>query len=249
MEDRLSRRGPRRRPGIDLKYLYYGFAYLQDMVEHAVIAQHAGRNITDIPGISVQQMPYPCYIEDRSVKIPIIAVFVVIVIVMIIIVVIAIGIVIVILILIIFIVRFIIAIARTFPLFMTLAWVYSASMIIKSIFHEKEMRLKETMRVMGLGNGVHWVSWFLDSFAMMFTSCVLLTIILVVSSSSKLYFWATFGYFFHDHHSHIFLTLREKITFSWKSLLLRKRETAPTLKADEGKEDRNRTSASLSAVK
>ena len=28
-EDRLSRRGPRRRPGIDLKYLYYGFAYLQ----------------------------------------------------------------------------------------------------------------------------------------------------------------------------------------------------------------------------
>merc|ERR1719319_2172025 len=35
------------------------------------------------------------------------------------------------------------------------------------------------MRVMGLGNGVHWVSWFLDSFAMMFTSCVLLTLILV----------------------------------------------------------------------
>ena len=28
-EDRLSRPGPRRRPGIDLKYLYYGFAYLQ----------------------------------------------------------------------------------------------------------------------------------------------------------------------------------------------------------------------------
>ena len=130
------------------------------MVEHAVIAQHAGRNITDIPGISVQQMPYPCYIEDRSVNILIAAV-------------------------IIHIVRFIIAIARTFPLFMTLAWVYSASMIIKSIVHEKEMRLKETMRVMGLGNGVHWVSWFLDSFAMMFTSCVLLTIILVVSTCTK----------------------------------------------------------------
>ena len=29
IEDRLSRPGPRRRPGIDLKYLYYGFAYLQ----------------------------------------------------------------------------------------------------------------------------------------------------------------------------------------------------------------------------
>ena len=116
------------------------------MVEHAIIAEHTGRNISSLPGVTLQQMPYPCYIEDR----------------------------------------FIIAIARTFPLFMTLAWVYSASMIIKSIVHEKEMRLKETMRVMGLGNSVHWISWFLDSFAIMFTSCVLLTIILVVSINSSL---------------------------------------------------------------
>ena len=29
VQDRLSIPGPRRRPGIDLKYLYYGFAYLQ----------------------------------------------------------------------------------------------------------------------------------------------------------------------------------------------------------------------------
>ena len=117
VEDRLSIRGPRRRPGnleclvinlylkrinlgIDLKYLYYGFAYIQDMVEHAFISLHTGRNMSSLPGISLQQMPYPCYIEDR----------------------------------------FIIAIARTFPMFMTLAWVYSASMIIKSIVHEKEMR-------------------------------------------------------------------------------------------------------------
>ena len=100
VEDRLHIRGPRRRPGIDLKYLYYGFAYLQDMVEHAIISVQTGRNMSSLPGISLQQMPYPCYIEDR----------------------------------------FIIAIARTFPMFMTLAWVYSASMIIKSIVHEKEMR-------------------------------------------------------------------------------------------------------------
>ena len=40
--------------------------------------------------------------------------------------------------------------------------------------------LKETMRVMGLGNSVHWLSWFIDSFSVMFISCVLLTIILVV---------------------------------------------------------------------
>ena len=44
-------------------------------------------------------------------------------------------------------------------------------------------RLKETMRVMGLGNSVHWLSWFVDSFSVMFISCVLLTIILVVGIS------------------------------------------------------------------
>ena len=42
------------------------------------------------------------------------------------------------------------------------------------------------MRVMGLGNAVHWISWFIDSFSVMFVSCVLLTIILVVRSSKYL---------------------------------------------------------------
>lgn len=141
IEDRLARPGPRRRPGIDLKYLYFGFAYLQDMMEHSIISVQSGRNKSELPGITLQQMPYPCYIEDR----------------------------------------FVIAIARTFPLFMTLAWVYSASMIIKSIVYEKEQRLKETMRVMGLGNAVHWVSWFVDSFLIMCFSACLLTLILKVS--------------------------------------------------------------------
>ena len=71
-----------------------------------------------MPGVTLQQMPYPCYIEDR----------------------------------------FIIAIARTFPMFMTLAWVYSASMIIKSIVHEKEMRCNTriicTIAALGLGRWI-----------------------------------------------------------------------------------------------
>jgi ATP-binding cassette subfamily A (ABC1) protein 1 len=72
------------------------------------------------------------------------------------------------------------AISRTFPMFMTLSWVYACSMIIKSIVHEKEQRLKETMKVMGLGNGVHWMAWFIDSFVSMLISVSLLTIILKV---------------------------------------------------------------------
>ena len=51
------------------------------------------------------------------------------------------------------------AISRTFPLFMVLSWVYTCAMIVKSIVHEKEQRLKETMRVMGLGTEDNYIDF------------------------------------------------------------------------------------------
>ena len=54
--------GPRARPLPDMKYIVYGFAYLQDMIEHGLIREHSG--FDDI-GIVVQEFPYPCYISDR----------------------------------------------------------------------------------------------------------------------------------------------------------------------------------------
>ena len=76
------------------------------------------------------------------------------------------------------------AIANLFPLFMILSFVYTCAMIVKSIVHEKEKRLKETMRTMGLGNAVHWVAWFIDSMSFMLIACILLSFILVVSNVS-----------------------------------------------------------------
>jgi hypothetical protein len=63
---------------------------------------------------------------------------------------------------------------------MVLSWVYASSMIVKSVVMEKELRLKEVMRVMGLGNGVIWCGWFIDSFMIMSVSASMLTIILKV---------------------------------------------------------------------
>lgn len=65
-------------------------------------------------------------------------------------------------------------------MFMTLSWVYSCAMITKSIVYEKEHRLKETMKVMGLGNVIHWLGWFIDSIIPMSFTVVMLTCILVV---------------------------------------------------------------------
>lgn len=46
----------------DLRYIWGGFAYLQDMIEHGILKIHTGN---DWPlGVYVQQMPYPCYVDD-----------------------------------------------------------------------------------------------------------------------------------------------------------------------------------------
>lgn len=70
--------------------------------------------------------------------------------------------------------------SRSMPLFMTLAWIYSVAVIIKGIVYEKEARLKETMRIMGLDNGILWLSWFISSLIPLLVSAGLLVVILKV---------------------------------------------------------------------
>lgn len=63
---------------------------------------------------------------------------------------------------------------------MTLAWIYSVAMIIKGIVAEKETRLKETMRIMGLRSDIYWLSWAVSSVLLLALSSLLLTLILKV---------------------------------------------------------------------
>ncbi|XP_034068007.1 retinal-specific phospholipid-transporting ATPase ABCA4-like [Gymnodraco acuticeps] len=137
VKDRYWDPGPRADPMDDFRYVWGGFAYLQDIIEHGIIKTQTGKEWP--MGIYLQQMPYPCYVDDL----------------------------------------FMLALNRCFPIFMVLAWVYSVSMIVKSIVLEKELRLKETMKAMGVTNGVIWSTWFIDSFLMMGTSTALLTAIIM----------------------------------------------------------------------
>ncbi|XP_071341979.1 retinal-specific phospholipid-transporting ATPase ABCA4-like isoform X2 [Trachinotus anak] len=137
VKDRYWDPGPRADPMDDLRYVWGGFAYLQDIIEHGIIKTQTGK---EWPlGIYLQQMPYPCYVDDL----------------------------------------FMLTLNRCFPIFMVLAWVYSVSMIVKSIVLEKELRLKETLKAMGVTNGVIWSTWFIDSFIMMGTSTALLSSIIM----------------------------------------------------------------------
>ncbi|KAK3930971.1 ATP-binding cassette sub-family A member 12 [Frankliniella fusca] len=137
--DRRTNYNSRDLPLTDLKYITYGFSFLQDMIDSAVLEVHTGRAGQANPGRILKQYPYPQYIYDQFIK----------------------------------------AISNTFPMFMVLAWVFTSALVVKSIVYEKEQRIKETLGVMGLSNGVHWAGWFLDTFAVMFVSLTCLSLILV----------------------------------------------------------------------
>uniref|UniRef100_A0A8C9NJ74 P-type phospholipid transporter n=1 Tax=Serinus canaria TaxID=9135 RepID=A0A8C9NJ74_SERCA len=62
IKDRYWDPGPRADPVDDLRYIWGGFAYLQDMIEHGIIKTQTS---TEVPlGIYLQQMPYPCFVDD-----------------------------------------------------------------------------------------------------------------------------------------------------------------------------------------
>ncbi|XP_075994449.1 phospholipid-transporting ATPase ABCA1b isoform X2 [Genypterus blacodes] len=128
--------GPRADPFEDMRYIWGGFSYLQDVIEQGIIRAVTGTK--ERTGVYIQQMPYPCYVDDIFLRV----------------------------------------MSRSMPLFMTLAWMYSVAIILKSVVYEKEARLKETMRIMGLDNGILWFSWFISSLIPLLISAALLVLLL-----------------------------------------------------------------------
>lgn len=54
--------GPRADPFEDMRYIWGGFSYLQDVIEHGIIRAMTGTK--EKTGVYIQQMPYPCYVDD-----------------------------------------------------------------------------------------------------------------------------------------------------------------------------------------
>ncbi|XP_059210648.1 phospholipid-transporting ATPase ABCA1-like [Centropristis striata] len=128
--------GARDNPFNDLRYIWGGFSYLQDMMDHGIIQAQTSKS--QPLGVFAQQMPYPCFVDDAFLR----------------------------------------SLARSLPLYMTLAWIYSVAMIVKGIVAEKEARLKETVRIMGLRGSIYWLSWIVSSGLPLAISALLLALIL-----------------------------------------------------------------------
>eukprot|EP01134_Creolimax_fragrantissima_P005049 CFRG5049T1 len=68
----------------------------------------------------------------------------------------------------------------TMPLILLLGYTYPILTLTREIVLEKEMRLKEAMKMMGMSASTNWIAWFLKSFILLFISTVVTLIILSV---------------------------------------------------------------------
>lgn len=64
---------------------------------------------------------------------------------------------------------------------MIFAWLFPVAMTIRGIVHEKELRLKEYMKMMGLGEGVLRGSWFITAATILSVSVIIITFLLKVN--------------------------------------------------------------------
>ncbi|XP_047448746.1 phospholipid-transporting ATPase ABCA1-like isoform X2 [Mugil cephalus] len=119
----------------DLRYIWGGFAYLQDMMDHGIIRVQTSK--TQPLGVFAQQMPYPCFVDDAFVQ----------------------------------------SIGSILPMFLVLAFMYTVCMTIKSLVLEKELRLKEVLRAVGVQNSALWWATFTENIVLLMVPCVLLSVI------------------------------------------------------------------------
>ncbi|GMT02398.1 hypothetical protein PENTCL1PPCAC_24572, partial [Pristionchus entomophagus] len=63
-------------------------------------------------------------------------------------------------------------------MFVVLSWMIPSALLVKNIVYEKEQRLKELMRIMGLGDSIHFLSWALISLVLNTLSVVVISVLL-----------------------------------------------------------------------
>uniref|UniRef100_A0A674NSB8 ATP binding cassette subfamily A member 3 n=1 Tax=Takifugu rubripes TaxID=31033 RepID=A0A674NSB8_TAKRU len=78
---------------------------------------------------------------------------------------------------------FVLAIQNQLPLLLVLSFTYISLNIVRSVVQEKERKLKEYMKMMGLSNWLHWSAWFLMFFLFISISVFLVTLLLCIRVS------------------------------------------------------------------
>ncbi|XP_077172968.1 phospholipid-transporting ATPase ABCA3 [Paroedura picta] len=80
---------------------------------------------------------------------------------------------------------FLLAIQNQLPLLLMLSFTYTSLNIVRAVVHEKEKKLKEYMRMMGLSSWLHWSCWFLMFFLFLLVSIFFVTVLFCIKVSHQ----------------------------------------------------------------
>lgn len=73
-----------------------------------------------------------------------------------------------------------VALERFISMIIMLCFAYPFVNTVRVITAEKELQLKETMKIMGLPSWLHWLAWFIKQFSYLFISIIIIVILLKI---------------------------------------------------------------------
>ncbi|KAM8934126.1 uncharacterized protein RCH25_004525 [Pelodytes ibericus] len=115
----------------------WGFVYLQENIERAIIKIQTNKTLDDI-GAQFQPMPYPCYNKDS----------------------------------------WLYSMSFSLPNSLMITWVLFVAAFVKKLVHEKELRLHEYMKMMGINSFSHFSAWLIESTLFLIVTDSILVLIL-----------------------------------------------------------------------
>jgi len=80
---------------------------------------------------------------------------------------------------------FIQVIQHTLPMLAVLGWIYAVSLLVQQVVYEKQERLRDVMRIMGLKTWVYWSSWMTSAMVQLTGLVFIMTTILHVFNVLK----------------------------------------------------------------
>ncbi|KAH9498375.1 ATP-binding cassette sub- A member 3 [Bulinus truncatus] len=81
--------------------------------------------------------------------------------------------------------NYVLVLQQQFPIIIMLSLLVNVLGIVRDIVLEKERKLKETMKMMGINNWLHWIAWFTKHILFLFISVVIMTIFYCVALDSE----------------------------------------------------------------
>uniref|UniRef100_T1JE66 ABC transporter domain-containing protein n=1 Tax=Strigamia maritima TaxID=126957 RepID=T1JE66_STRMM len=69
------------------------------------------------------------------------------------------------------------------PLFITLSYIFTVPITVRLIVREKEIGIKELMKLMGIATWIQWFGWFVSTFIIMALSAIIIVALLCATNS------------------------------------------------------------------